>query len=89
VIGSGDAIVIDLCAKLDSYASDMTRMVYVGEPSPEYREVHQVVEGGRVVRGLFQKLPQEKPADNCSYSKGVATASSESVSVPFMYEGVK
>ncbi len=60
VIGSGDAIVIDLGAKLDSYASDMTRMVYVGEPSPEYREVHQVVE-----RAVQSALQAARPGATC------------------------
>lgn len=45
VIEEGDPVVIDLGAKLDSYASDLTRMVFVGgEPPARYREVHDTVE---------------------------------------------
>ncbi len=44
VLQEGDPVVIDLGAKLESYASDITRMVYVGEPSARYREVHDAVE---------------------------------------------
>jgi Xaa-Pro aminopeptidase len=44
VMQEGDPVVIDLGAKLDSYASDLTRMVFVGEPSARYREVHETVE---------------------------------------------
>ncbi len=60
VIAAGDAIVIDLGAKLDSYASDMTRMVYVGEPSPEYREVHEVVE-----QAVQAALDAARPSATC------------------------
>ena len=41
---TGDAVVIDLGAKLAHYSSDLTRMAYLGEPSARYREVHAVVE---------------------------------------------
>lgn len=44
VLQEGDPVVIDLGAKLESYASDITRMVHVGEPSARYREVHDTVE---------------------------------------------
>lgn len=44
VIEAGEPIVIDLGAKLEDYASDITRMMYVGEPSSHYLEVHEVVE---------------------------------------------
>jgi Xaa-Pro aminopeptidase len=44
VLQEGDPVVIDLGAKLENYASDITRMVYVGEPSARYREVHDTVE---------------------------------------------
>jgi Xaa-Pro aminopeptidase len=44
VLQEGDPVVIDLGAKLESYASDITRMVYVGEPSAQYREIHGTVE---------------------------------------------
>ena len=40
----GDAITIDLSGRLDGYASDITRMVYLGSPEPRYREVHRTVE---------------------------------------------
>ena len=39
----GDTIVIDIVASLDGYKSDITRMVHLGEPSPEIRAVHEVV----------------------------------------------
>jgi Xaa-Pro aminopeptidase len=44
VLSEGEPAVIDLGAKLHAYASDLTRMVYLGEPSPRYLEVHDVVE---------------------------------------------
>ena len=32
----GDAVIIDIGASLDDYKSDITRMVFLGEPSPEF-----------------------------------------------------
>jgi Xaa-Pro aminopeptidase len=40
----GDAVVVDVGATYDSYASDITRMFVVGEPSARYLQVHAVVE---------------------------------------------
>jgi Xaa-Pro aminopeptidase len=39
----GDTVVIDIVATLDGYKSDITRMVHLGEPSAEVRQVHQIV----------------------------------------------
>jgi Xaa-Pro aminopeptidase len=39
----GDTIIIDIVATLNGYRSDVTRMVHLGEPSPEVRAVHEVV----------------------------------------------
>ena len=39
----GDLIVLDIGCFLDGYASDMTRTVCVGQPSPEARAVYEVV----------------------------------------------
>lgn len=47
----GDAVVIDLGARFHDYSSDITRMAFVGDPSPRYREVHGVVEAA-VLAGM-------------------------------------
>ncbi len=39
-----EPVLVDLIGRLDGYASDITRMAYLGEPSARYREVHTVVE---------------------------------------------
>jgi len=41
---AGEPVLVDLAGRLDGYASDITRMGYLGEPSARYREVHAVVE---------------------------------------------
>ena len=56
VLQAGEPIVIDLGAKLDGYASDITRMVHLGEPSSQYWEVHEVVESA-VEAALAAALP--------------------------------
>ena len=39
----GDTIVIDIVATLNGYKSDVTRVVHLGKPSPEVRDVYDVV----------------------------------------------
>jgi Xaa-Pro aminopeptidase len=43
VIQRGDAVVFDFGARWNYYTSDLTRTVYVGEPSAEYRRAYEVV----------------------------------------------
>jgi Xaa-Pro aminopeptidase len=38
-----DAIIIDISASLNGYKSDITRMVYLGKPTAEFRHVHAAV----------------------------------------------
>jgi D-alanyl-D-alanine dipeptidase len=44
VILAGDAIVVDIGGEVDGYASDVTRMVVVGDAGGHYRHVHDAVE---------------------------------------------
>lgn len=39
----GDVVVIDMGCIFDGYASDMTRMVAIGEPSPDVRNAYEIV----------------------------------------------
>lgn len=41
---ANEPVLVDLGGRLDGYASDITRMAYLGEPSARYKEVHAVVE---------------------------------------------
>jgi Xaa-Pro aminopeptidase len=66
----GDPVVIDLGAKLDGYASDLTRMVFVGEPSERYREVHDTVEAA-VQAALAAARPGATCADVDRAARGV------------------
>lgn len=40
---SGQMLLIDMGAMLDGYASDMTRMVHLGEPNKKYRDAYNAV----------------------------------------------
>ena len=43
VLRPGDAVVIDVGALLDGYHSDMTRTVFIGDPSPELERLYRIV----------------------------------------------
>lgn len=43
VIQKGDFVLMDFGAVVDGYHSDMTRTVCIGEPSPEMRDVYEIV----------------------------------------------
>ncbi len=43
VIQNGDAVTMDFGARYHGYCSDMTRTVFVGEPSAEMRKIYNVV----------------------------------------------
>lgn len=42
----GDTIILDIGATLGGYKSDITRVVHLGEPSPEVRAVYEAVRAG-------------------------------------------
>jgi Xaa-Pro aminopeptidase len=73
VLKPGDPIVIDLGAKLDGYASDITRMVHLGELSSQYREVHEVVESA-VQAALAAARPGATCGDVDRAARGVIEA---------------
>jgi len=58
-LGAGEPVLVDLGGRLDGYASDTTRMGYLGEPSARYREVHAVVE--RAVRAGIDAIKPGAP----------------------------
>jgi len=43
LVRPGDAVVLDLGAKLDLYCSDITRTWVAGEPDPKLREIYKIV----------------------------------------------
>lgn len=60
VIQQGDVVIFDWGATLDGYNSDITRTVYVGEPTEEYRAVYEIV--GRANQAAFEAV---KPGVAC------------------------
>ncbi len=73
VLQDGDAIVIDIGGSLGGYASDLTRMVFVGEPTERYREVHGVVESA-VQAALAAARPGATAGDVDAAARGVIDA---------------
>lgn len=61
-IERGDAVVIDIGARMDHYNSDITRMAVIGEPSAEVLEVHGVVEQA-VQAALAAAVPGARARD--------------------------
>lgn len=43
VLGDGDMLKIDVGARFEGYCSDLTRTVFVGEPTDRFREVYNLV----------------------------------------------
>jgi Xaa-Pro aminopeptidase len=56
---AGEAVLVDLGGRLDGYASDITRMAYLGQPPARYREIHEAVE--RAVRAGIDAVKPGAP----------------------------
>jgi Xaa-Pro aminopeptidase len=70
VLEVGDAVVIDIGASRAGYASDLTRMAFVGEPSERYREVHAIVEAA-VQAAMAAARPGATPDQIDGAARGV------------------
>jgi Xaa-Pro aminopeptidase len=70
---SGDAVSIDLGGRLAGYASDITRVVHVGEPSERYLLVHDTVEQA-VLAALAAARPGATGADVDGAARAVIDA---------------
>lgn len=46
-LAAGEPIVIDMGARLGGYAADLTRTIWIGEPTPELRAVYTTVEAAQ------------------------------------------
>jgi Xaa-Pro aminopeptidase len=42
VLMKGEPVIVDMGAKLQGYCSDMTRTIFLGEPSPKMKEIYRV-----------------------------------------------
>jgi Xaa-Pro aminopeptidase len=69
VIERGDAVVLDFGGLMFGYGSDTTRTVCVGEPTPQIREVHDVVRQAQ--QAAFEAV---RPGVSCQEIDRVARA---------------
>ena len=61
----GDPVLIDIGGRLEGYASDITRMAYLGTPGERYREVHEIVD-----RAVQTALDLVAPGVTCDHLDG-------------------
>lgn len=47
-VQAGDPLIFDFGGMYQGYCADITRVVFLGEPNPEFREFHQVVQRANV-----------------------------------------
>ncbi len=73
VLQEGDAVVIDLGGRRESYCSDITRMALIGEPSAECLEVVGVVEAA-VQAAMAAARPGATTGDVDAAARGVIEA---------------
>ena len=63
----GEPVLVDVGARLDGYCSDMTRTVFPGGPSPEFRKIYGVVR-----RAQLAALGEILPGVDSDHPDGVA-----------------
>ena len=67
-ITEGDAVVLDFGGTFGGYHSDTTRMFYVGGPTAEQRDVHDVVQEAQEVG--FRACTSGTPAEEVDRQRG-------------------
>jgi Xaa-Pro aminopeptidase len=66
---AGDAVVIDIGASLDGYKSDITRMVYLGEPTTEFLAAYvAVLQANEAARALVKPEVSAESVDTAARS---------------------
>lgn len=62
VLKEGDAVIVDMGAKVNGYCSDMTRTVFMGEPKPLLREIYRVTRQAQIAAqaGITSGIPAKK-----------------------------
>jgi Xaa-Pro aminopeptidase len=69
----GDAVVIDIGARMDNYNSDITRMAVIGEPSDELKKVHGIVDQA-VEAALAAAVPGARAREVDAAARGTIAA---------------
>ncbi len=72
VLQSGDAVVMDIGARMDGLSSDLTRMAVLGTPPEDYLEVHAIVEAA-VQAAMAVARPGARAMDVDAAARGVIT----------------
>ena len=72
VLRTGDAVVMDIGARLDGLSSDITRMAVLGTPPEGYLEVHAIVEAA-VQAAMAAARPDVRAKDVDAAARGVIT----------------
>ena len=71
-IKKGEAIILDVGAKVDGYCSDMTRTVFLGTPASEFKEIYSIVRKAQL-RALETIRPGMKTDEADSIARDVIT----------------
>jgi Xaa-Pro aminopeptidase len=68
----GDPVTVDIGCRIDGYCSDITRMAVLGQPSAEYRQIHELVE-----EAVQAAMAAAKPGVACAAVDGAARTAIE------------
>ena len=62
-----EPIILDVGLRLDTYRSDMTRTVFLGEPGPDFRKIYNTVR-----QALLTSLKEIRPGVDSNYPDAIA-----------------
>jgi len=66
-LGKNEPVTLDLGARLNGYCSDMTRTIFLGEPTPDFRTVYKIVRQAQLAA-----LKEVRPLVESTHLDGLA-----------------